>query len=166
MFSKYNIISSTDKGSKTFKQKIKYRGKTIIFKDSWSLIPMKIKDFAQNFDLQEGQKEMYPYNYYTIERLKTNIGIISEAGKGEISYNWDQEQFEKNISNLELYLNEDGSPSQIKTNYFNMSEYVKFYCDQDVKILSEGFDKFKNDCLNELGINVDEVLTISSLAKK
>ena len=178
MFSKYSIISSTDKGGKTFKQKLSYNGKNIIFKDSWSLITMKLCDFASNFDLKEGEKEMFPYNYYTMERLigepltedyrllKRNIGVISEAGKNEIEINWNQEQFEKNISNLKLYVNEDGTPSDVKTNYFNMSEYVKFYCNQDVNILSQGFDKFHNDCLNELGIDVDEVLTISSLAQK
>jgi hypothetical protein len=37
-----------------------------------------------------------------------------------------------------------------------MKEYVKFYCNQDVNILSQGFDKFRNDCLKELYIDVDE----------
>ena len=172
MFSKYNIISSTDKGSKTFKQKINYKHKTIIFKDSWSLISMKLDDFAENFDLEKGQKEMFPYNYYTIERLfgdphraiKDNIGVISEAGKNEIK--WDQKQFEENISKLKLYINKDGSFSETKTDYFNMIEYVKFYCNQDVNILAQGFDTFKKDCLEELDIDIDEVLTISSLAQK
>ena len=47
-----------------------------------------------------------------------------------------------------------------------MKKYVKFYCNQDVNILSQGFDKFRNDCLKELYLDVDEVLTAPSLANK
>ena len=47
-----------------------------------------------------------------------------------------------------------------------MTKYVEFYCNQDVNILSQCFDKFANDCLRELDIDVDEVLTAPSLANK
>jgi hypothetical protein len=109
---------------------------------------------------------MFPYKYYTFDRLKTKVGKISEAGKQEIKRNWNQEQFEKNIESLKLYVDEYGNHSDIKTDYFNMKEYVKFYCNQDVNILAQGFDKFRNDCLNELNIDVDKVLTAPSLANK
>ena len=47
-----------------------------------------------------------------------------------------------------------------------MSEYVKFYCEQDVNLLSQGFDKFRNMCLKSIEIDIDEVLTASALANK
>ena len=47
-----------------------------------------------------------------------------------------------------------------------MIEYVKFYCNQDVNILAQGFDKFKDMCNEALKINIDEVLTAPSLANK
>ena len=166
MFSKYVITSSIDKGSKTMNQKIKFDKKTIIFKDSYSILSMKLANFPKAFKLQSGAKEMFPYKYYTFDRLLTNVGKISEAGKQEIKRNWNQEQFEKNIESLKLYVDEYGNHSDIKTDYFNMKEYVKFYCNQDVNILAQGFDKFRNDCLNELNIDVDKVLTAPSLANK
>ena len=40
---------------------------------------------------------MFPYKYYTFERLNKNVGIISEAGQDELKVQWNQEQFEENI---------------------------------------------------------------------
>ena len=140
-------------------QKIKYRGKNIIFKDSLSITGMKLSRFPAAYGLKSGEKEMFPYKYYTIERLHSNVGIISEAGQDELQVQWNQEQFEHNIEKLGLYLDEEH-----KT--FDMKEYVKFYCEQDVRILAQGFDKFREMCLNALQIDIDEVLTAPSLANK
>ena len=166
MFSQYCITSSIDKGTKTMTQKIKYDKKNIIFKDSYSILTMKLSKFPSAFKLDSCQKEMFPYNYYTFDRLLHNIGKISQAGKNEIKFNLEQKQFEKNIEKLKLYVDENGNYSDVKTDYFNMVKYVEFYCNQDVNILSQGFDKFANDCLTELDIDVDEVLTSLSLANK
>ena len=160
MFSHYIITNSIDKGTRTMSQTFNYCGKQIIFKDSLSLINMKLSRFPSAFHLKSGEKEMFPYKYYTFERLKqTNTGKISEAGKDELECNWNQEQFESNIEKLGLYCDEEGNHSDIKTDYFLMCEYVKFHCDQDVNILSQGFDKFRSDVLEQLKIDVDTVMT-------
>ena len=72
-----------------------YKKKLITFKDSLSLIPMKLESFPSVFKLSSGQKEMFPYKYYTFERLTNNkgIGVIEEAGNEELK--WNQEQFIK-----------------------------------------------------------------------
>ena len=101
---------------------------------------------------------MFPYNYYTFERLKEKWGIIKEAGKDELKNKWNQEQFEENINKLGI---KDSTGLK-----FDMIEYVKFYCEQDVRILAEGFDKFRQMCLDELQIDIDEILTAPSLANK
>ena len=159
MFSKFDIQSSIDKGTRTMSQKFKYNGKNIIFKDSLSILSMPLAKFPSIFHLKSGEKEMFPYKYYTIERLNKNVGIISEAGNDELKNKWNQEQFEHNIEKLGLYLDESHET-------FNMKEYVKYYCEQDVRILAEGFDKFREMCLNALKIDIDEVLTAPSLANK
>ena len=157
MFSDFIILNSIDKASRTMSQSIKYNGKRITFKDSLSILSMKLSKFPETFKLKCGEKEMFPYNYYTLERLKQNKGLISEAGKDEIKINWNQKQFENNIDKLGLRIDKD---------YFDMKEYVKFYCEQDVRILAEGFDKFRQMCLESLQIDIDEVLTAPSLANK
>jgi hypothetical protein len=127
---------------------------------------MPLSKFPAIFKLQSGEKEMFPYKYYTLERLKNNVGIIAEAGKDELPNKWKQKQFEENIEKLKLYVDAEGNHSDVKTEYFDMKEYVKFYCEQDVNILAQGFDKFRIMCLNELKIDIDESLTAPSIANK
>ncbi|MBR4316128.1 MAG: hypothetical protein IKP65_04065, partial [Alphaproteobacteria bacterium] len=155
MFSDYPITQSIDKGTKTMNMKISYKGKFITFKDSYSILSMKLAKFPKTFGLKCGEKEMFPYNYYTFERLKNRYGLISEAGKNEKK--WDQKQFEMNIDKLGIRKNEI---------YFDMYEYVKFYCEQDVNLLAQGFDKFRQMCLESLEIDIDKVLTAPSLANQ
>ena len=47
-----------------------------------------------------------------------------------------------------------------------MVEYVKFYCNQDINILAQGFNKFRSMCLDFLKLDCDETLTAPSLANK
>ena len=49
---------------------IKYKGKTIYFKYSLSIISMKFTDFQNSFCLECGAKEMFQYRYYTLECMK------------------------------------------------------------------------------------------------
>ena len=63
MFSNYTITNSIDKGTRTMSQTFNYSGKQIIFKDSLSLINMKLSKFPSAFNLKTGEKEMFPYKY-------------------------------------------------------------------------------------------------------
>jgi hypothetical protein len=58
-----------------------YRGKNIVFKDSYSIITSKLKDFPRMFKLESGEKEVFPYQYYSSELLEDGytIGIIKDA---------------------------------------------------------------------------------------
>ena len=153
----YNFIrtSSIDKGRRTMSTTLKYKKKTIIFKDSLSLIAMQLSKFPQAFQLDTGAKEMFPYNYYTFDKLfNSGIGEIKQAGCKELY--WDQKQFEKNVNSI--------PNCKINNKQFDMKKYVEFYCNQDVRILKEGFNKFRMMCLNNLNIDVNQVLTAPSLA--
>ena len=153
----YSFIrtSSIDKGRRTMSTTIRYRKKEIIFKDSLSLIAMPLSKFPQAFQLDTGSKEMFPYNYYTFDKLfKSGRGEIQVAGNKELY--WDQEQFEKNINLI--------PNCKIDENHFDMRKYVEFYCNQDVRILKEGFNSFRQMTLNNLNIDVNEVLTAPALA--
>ncbi|ELP93824.1 hypothetical protein EIN_176410 [Entamoeba invadens IP1] len=99
---KYGIEICIKKDGKTMKMKLNYHEKKIFLKDSYSMISNKLSDFPKIFDLSNIQKELYPYNYYTIERIQNNFGIISEAVEYE-SQKWNKEQynlFKENISKI------------------------------------------------------------------
>ena len=179
MFSGHSIImNAIDKGSKTIRQKIKYHGKNIILRDSYVLISVPLKVFPFMFGLKTGDKEVCPYKYLTNELLENGIidnnfnqlppgvGIISEAGANEKPTKWNQQRFEENISKHGFYVDEYGQSSNVKTDYFDAKKYLAFYCEQDVNILAAGFDKFRELALEAVKIDVDNVLTASSLAEK
>lgn len=167
-FNQFDITGQCAKGNKTMDGQINYKGKTIYFKDSLSIVSMKLADFPTSFNLDCGIKEMFPYNYYTFEnfeKLATKSGldkvlgckgVISEAGKHELKHNWNQQQFEENLKKLGIK----------QGNEFDMIEYVKFYCCQDVRILKQGFQKFRKMCYESLKIDVKNTLTAPSLANQ
>ena len=157
-FNEYIINKECCKNTKVMNAQIIYKGKTIYFKDTLSIVSMKLADFPKSFNLDCGQKEMFPYKYYTFENFEklNNMGIISEAGKQELKHSWNQKIFEENLNKLGIAV--DGK--------FNMVEYVKFYCCQDVRILKQGFQKFRKMCWESLKIDVNKTLTAPSLANQ
>ena len=157
-FNEYIINKECCKNTKVMNAEIIYNGKKIYFKDTLSIVSMKLADFPKSFGLDCGQKEMFPYKYYTFENFEKLAykGIISEAGKQELKHNWNQKIFEENLNKLGI----------AKDNYFNMVEYVKFYCCQDVRILKQGFQKFRKMCWESLKIDVNKTLTAPSLANQ
>ena len=86
------------------------------------------------FGLEDQQKEVFPYNYYTLERFRERYGSIREAElylKEE-----DREQFRNNISQI--------VKCQIGEGKFDLWKYSEFYCQQDVSLLRKGFMKFSS----------------------
>ncbi|OHT15615.1 hypothetical protein TRFO_13931 [Tritrichomonas foetus] len=46
------------------------------------------------FNLPSGQKELFPYQYYTLELLTKNKGVFKEAGIGE-QPQWGNEEYQQ-----------------------------------------------------------------------
>jgi hypothetical protein len=64
-----------------------FQGKRIVFGDSYSIITSWLKEFPRIFKLESGDKEVFPYNYYSSELSKNGnkngnkIGVIEDALK-------------------------------------------------------------------------------------
>ncbi|EAX83235.1 hypothetical protein TVAG_570730 [Trichomonas vaginalis G3] len=144
------------KGSRTMQITGIYKGKAIIIKDSYTVINKKLKLFPEMFHLQTGPKEVFPYQYYSSSLLVNDnrTDVISEACK----FVKDIETFMKNIDLIEN--------CRIDENHFDLEKYSSFYCKQDVRILREGFVKFRNDILKEFDLNVYDYVSMCSIANK
>ena len=157
---RFGIRKAIKKAGKILSMELLYRKKIIYLRDSYAMITSPLKAFPNMFDIKGIQKELYNYNYYTEERVKSNVGLISEAGKFE-TVPWtenDYKLFNENINSIE--------GCRIDEDHYNMELYCKFYCEQDVNILKQGHMKFKELVEQELNLNIDESISISSLANK
>ncbi len=162
------------------KADIKYSSKTLHFKDSLPILSCKLSQLPSMFNIKgihEGdesgariQKEIFPYKYYTLERLKSNIGSkdgvpraigsINEAGLLEAKI-WTAEDYKLFNSNI------DKIPGcRIDENHFDMWKYASFYCQQDVNILRLGFNEFRNGFIKDFDIDPFNYISISSLANE
>ena len=154
---KYGVKSSLQKSSWLLTASIEYNGTTILFRDTLPILSCKLSSLPSMFNIDGIQKELFPYKYYTLERLEYNIGIISEAGDNE-DQPWTEEDykiFNENIDKIKCRIDEE---------HFDMYRYAEFYCLQDVNILRLAFNRFSDDFDKEFGINPFEYISISSLA--
>jgi hypothetical protein len=73
----YQIKITLQNSSGELKEFIRHS--IIHFGDSYGLIPEKLANFPSMFNLKGVQKELFPYNYYSIERLEKTWGVTDEA---------------------------------------------------------------------------------------
>ena len=160
--SDFNVEKALEKGRQIFTETFKQGSRQIKFIDSLAKIPYKLATFPKLFGIQNTVKEIFPYNYYTTQRVFNNpFGRISEVGPDEKPpWNANQkQQFIENLTKLNL-IEPDGDQ-------FDMMGYAEFYCKQDVRILDEGYSKFHQMFLDNedlLNMNIDNFTTIPSIA--
>ena len=171
---KYGMKRSIQKGTRLMRAVINYyneglkRNVDIYFRDTVPILSCKLSRLPQMFHINNIQKEIFPYKYYTFERLENNIGTIDEAGKNE-DKPWtadDYKLFNENIDKIEFCRIDENGNLDPKGNHFDMYRYAEFYCQQDVNILREAFNKFASDFINEFNINPFKFISISSLANE
>ena len=134
-----------------------YKGKTITLKDSAQLITMKLAAFPKMFHLETGPKEKMPYNYVDYDRYMNGVGEVVGCGKREEPC-WgakDYDEFRESLKAADAMLPDDR---------WDVKKYVRFYCEQDVRILREGFNKFRSSVNDQFKLDVAKIHSICSLA--
>lgn len=131
----------------------------INIKDSYKLIPTKLSAFPNMFFTDyEVIKEVMNYNYYNKETLSRVYNPLNEILEG-IENIKDKEQFKNNCLKWDCYENN-------KNNSVDILKYSIKYCEIDVDILSKGYEIFREWCVNDLNIDINDVLTIPTMAFK
>ncbi|WP_289705269.1 DNA polymerase, partial [Bacteroides acidifaciens] len=141
MLASFGLAKSIIKGTKTMKADIKYLNKTIHLKDSLPILSCKLSQLPSMFDIPDIQKEIFPYKYYTLDRLQTNCGTIDEAGENEDKI-WTDEDYNLFNANIDKI-----SGCRIDENHFDMWKYAEFYCHNHRKLtpyVSAAFKPFRN----------------------
>ena len=151
-------------GSKVISEDIRCNGKVIHLRDSYSMLTQPLRRFPQSFPKAfEGtniHKELFPYDYYTYDRIHNGkaIGNINDAIK---SSHWSTDEAKIFRENLVK------TNSQIDDETFDMMKYCEFYCQQDVNVLRIGFNAFREATLSDpINLDVFDYLTAPSLANQ
>lgn len=126
----------------------------IQIKDSVKLIPMPLCEFPKSFKL-DFVKEFMPYKLYTEENINLRY-IDYDKVLTYIDNDKDKEIFDENITKWNL----------MKNDKVDMIEYARLYCEIDVKLLRDGYNIFRDNCITHFNIDINKVLTIPSLADK
>ena len=147
-------INELSRGSRLIGCTARFKKLYIEIKDSFHLISMPLKKFSKVFGIPI-TKEIMPYDLYkkeTIEKRYINIDYVLNK---YISEN-DKQQFLDNIKRWNLQ----------KDDTYDIIEYSSRYCEIDCKVLYEGYNTFNKWMQEGVSINIDDVMTIASLAHK
>ena len=160
--SKYGISKAINKGTKVMRASVEYNGKKIYFRDTLPMLSCKLSQMPKMFHLDNIKKEIFPYNYYTLNNLSNlnGRGIIADAGNDEKPV-WNDAQRKEFIDNV------NSIPyCRLSDTEFDMIKYSEFYCQQDVNVLRLSFNQFCESFSTEFGINPFDFVSISSLANE
>ena len=166
----YGIRNSIIKGTKMMKCDVVFNHKVIHFRDTLPILSSKLSQLPSMFGISDIHKEIFPYKYYTIDRLTNGgaIGIINEAGNDE-DKKWtieDKQQFINNINSINGCRISDSHKGSDEGAMFDMWKYAQFYCQQDVRILRLSFTAFSNGFIKDFKIDPHNFISISSLANE
>lgn len=130
-----------------------YKGVKFALKDSYAITDSKLADFVKTFGIKGMKKEVMPYNLYDVESIRRNTMPIVAALR-HLKTKEEKKEFLENIKKMDM----------ARGNQFEHMRYAKFYCEQDVKIMMEGYSTFRSWVFKDLKINIDKFLTISSIS--
>lgn len=121
--------------------------RNIEFRDSYSLLPMRLDGFGSAFGLDE-TKDLFPYTY-----AKDITDLEKDINPQDVEYlKWSARQKSDFVKSFNAI--------HAKT----LKDYEIYYCNLDVKVLAHGLLKFKEYIGQHLGLNIYKFLTIPSLA--
>ena len=146
------------KGSRYMTIKGKFNSVNFELRDSLLLISMPLKSFNKTFKLGDTIKEVISYNMYNkTDCIQRKLIPISEGLEWVKNDGLDEEQFLNNIEKWNLRTADD---------YFDCIQYSRFYCEIDCDILEKGYNTFNKWMQELVNINIDNVLTLASLAHR
>lgn len=153
---KYGIVSAVNRNSLILQAEFIFENRKIRLKDSYGLLSMPLRSMARSFKI-EIKKEIFPYSYYSPNRVARNKGDVNEVYTIETSWSAeDKTQFETNLDNM----------GEKDLHAFNMVKYAQFYCERDVDVLQQCIDIFHEQVINSFYIDCHRVISISSIADK
>ena len=154
--SRNNSFMSAD--CKYYNEKLK-KSINIKIKCSLRLINMKLAEFPKCFFTKEEQKdikkEVMPYETYCEYNIKKQI-IPKFQAYQYLKSDDDKKQFDENIKKWNIDFDDN----------FDCIQYSKEYCIMDCKVLKKGYNVFRNWMLDVAQLDINDIISLASLADK
>lgn len=139
-------------GNKVCGGSFRYYGIEFNMKDTFAILNCALNKAGDNFGIKQ-EKEVIPYEVYTEESVELDSYKITKALK--YVKEKDINQFKENIKRWNLERDEG---------FYDHIEYSKRYCEIDIEVMMSAYFIFKGWVRDQFKINLDNILTISSLA--
>ncbi|MDY6057938.1 MAG: DNA polymerase, partial [Candidatus Onthovivens sp.] len=168
-YSNIDIVESCEKDGNMYSRDIIYNNKYITFKDSYKLISSKLSKFPEMFALGDIQKEVFPYNFYTIDNLNKYKDDYDINGPEYQKFENELRQGFNKINDAKKNEAYEKFKEIIKTKFngiFNMRRYSQFYCERDVEILFKGLICMRTYLYKITALDCLKYLTISTIAHR
>ena len=130
----------------------------IKIKDSYRMMSMPLKAFGKAFKLSQS-KELMPYKIYKKENIK-KVYISILGGSSCFDTQSDIDAF---IANIDKW---DCRGGGHRYNDFDIIKYASQYCKIDCSVLKQGYEVFRNWILEYTGLDIDDYITIQSIASR
>lgn len=162
----YQMLGGVRKNTRVMSQYGMYYGTPILFRDSYSMIPMKLADFGSAFGLDQC-KEVVPYSQFTKEHLKFGKPASIRMALKEFEKNCKTHYYfdEKEYNNLkEQFLkNIDEWNCRISNTKYDLKKYHKIYCNKDTEVLQKGVNKFRAFIKELCGLDIAKFISLPQL---
>ena len=137
----------------------------IIIQDTYAHIPMPLSGFGKTFKL-DVSKEIIPYSIYTRENVEKRYITIQECLEG-VSLEHRKMSICKasNEKQLhDLFLDNCRKWNCIDDGIVDIITYSAMYCKMDCEVLEKGYTKFKGWMEQITGLDLDEYVSLPSVA--
>lgn len=147
-----NIIDKCVKAGQVYSVDVIYKKQKISFRDSFKYLSFGLPKFNKTLELPEefNKKEAIGYEYYTYEN--NNLRIHKD----------EYLKFVKQKEKITFY--KEVKPFLDDKDFFNPTEYYKYYLKYDCLTLKYGFEKFSKTLYENVGLHTKDYLTISSIS--
>jgi len=144
----------------------------IIIKDSLSICSMSLDTWSLSMKT-ESEKQFLPYDLYSQQNVDRKFIDFETCKNACIYENYKQSQcdgevqLEKNgLAFYDKFLDNATKWGCIVNNKINILAYSKFYCDMDVRVLKECYEKMRALCLDTFDIDILDCMSSSQLAQR
>ncbi len=145
--------------------------KKLTFRNSYSIIPSALRNFANMFNL-EVHKEVMAYKLYTKENRERQLVDEKEFIDQYIEENIDNLTTEELEQNTKQLIENAKNANCYNEGKIDIIKYALFYCFKDCIVLMKGMEKFNNDLKQVFSetktemLNVHNFISISSIGYK